>query len=269
MSWTRTFLLAILFLATIPIVSGCGSENADNKKKEETPPDSSESSTQSPKTEKTTPSQLSAAHILIAYKGSERAAATVTRSKAEALDLAKEIAEKAKAKDADFPALAQEHSDGPSGPGGGSLGVFPLGGMVPPFEQALLALDVGEVSGIVETQFGYHIILRNPVILASAKHILVQYQGSMRAPGSITRTKEEALTRVKECLERANKGEDFAALAEEYSDGPSKSRGGDLGEFPKGAMHPKFDEAVFTGEVGKVSEIVETPFGYHIIYRYK
>jgi parvulin-like peptidyl-prolyl isomerase len=218
------------------------------------------------------PSEVSAAHILVMYAGSARAPESVTRSKEEALELAESITKMAKAPDADFAALAKQYSDGPSGPRGGSLGNFAPNGMVKPFADALLKLEIGDVSGVVETQFGYHIIQRQEVKeipKASAKHILVMYQGSMRAPPSITRSKEEAYARIEECLERARAGEKFEDLALEYSDGPTGRTGGDLGEFQQGQMAPAFEEATFSCEVGGITEIVETPFGYHIIYRYK
>ncbi|NLE38589.1 MAG: peptidylprolyl isomerase, partial [Pirellulaceae bacterium] len=50
---------------------------------------------------------------------------------------------------------------------------------------------------------------------------------------------------------------------------PSRARGGHLGEFSKGEMHPDFEKAAFECEVGKATGIVETPFGYHIILRYE
>lgn len=63
---------------------------------------------------------------------------------------------------ADFAALAQEFSTGPSGPNGGSLGWFGQGRMVAPFEQAVMSLTVGEVSPLpVQTQFGWHVIILN------------------------------------------------------------------------------------------------------------
>ena len=62
---------------------------------------------------------------------------------------------------ADFATVAKEKSTGPSGPGGGSLGWFGAGQMVPDFEKAVIALGAGEVSVPVQTQFGWHVIILN------------------------------------------------------------------------------------------------------------
>ena len=69
---------------------------------------------------------------------------------------------------ADFPALAAEKSTGPSGPNGGSLGWFGKGMMVPAFEEAVIALEKGEVSAPVQTQFGWHVIILNDERTAEA-----------------------------------------------------------------------------------------------------
>ena len=61
---------------------------------------------------------------------------------------------------ADFAALAQEHSDCPSGKSGGDLGKFGRGQMVKAFEDTTYGLDVGSTSDVIETGFGYHIIQR-------------------------------------------------------------------------------------------------------------
>ena len=68
---------------------------------------------------------------------------------------------------ADFAALAQEHSTGPSGPGGGKLGWFGAGMMVEEFQAAVEQMDVGSVSPPVETQFGWHVILLSETRVAA------------------------------------------------------------------------------------------------------
>jgi parvulin-like peptidyl-prolyl isomerase len=72
---------------------------------------------------------------------------------------------------------------------------------------------------------------------------------------------------AKEVLEKINKGESFAKLAEAYSLDSSKKRGGDLGTFGRGMMVREFENAAFGLEKGQVSGIVKTQFGYHIIKR--
>ena len=70
---------------------------------------------------------------------------------------------------------------------------------------------------------------------------------------------------AKEILDKLNSGSDYAELAKEYSIDGSASQGGNLGFFPRGRMVKPFEEAAFALEVGEISEIVKTDFGYHII----
>ena len=81
-----------------------------------------------------------------------------------------------------------------------------------------------------------------------------------------TLTKDEALKKSQELLERARKGEDFAKLATENSDDQgSKDKGGEYDFFAHGKMVPEFEKAAFALQPGQISEPVETQFGYHII----
>ena len=101
-----------------------------------------------------------------------------------------------------------------------------------------------------------------------ARHVLIMWMGTDRAPASVVRTREQALAVAQEVHRRAKKGDDFARLAVEFSDEPNAAgRGGSLGRFGKGQMVGAFEEAAFKLQVGQVSEIVETPFGFHIIQR--
>lgn len=116
--------------------------------------------TPEPKVEKP-PEAVAAQHVLIAYRGAKNAPKDVTRSKTEAKSLADEIAKKAK-EGADFTALVKEHSEDPGTKERlGSVGKFTPDKMVKPFSDAAFALKVDEVSDVVETEFGYHIIKRN------------------------------------------------------------------------------------------------------------
>jgi peptidyl-prolyl cis-trans isomerase C len=83
---------------------------------------------------------------------------------------------------------------------------------------------------------------------ASARHILV-----------------ETTEQCEELKSRIEAGEDFGAIAEEYSKCPSGKVGGDLGKFSPGQMVQEFDEVVFSAEMGKVHGPVKTNFGYHLI----
>jgi len=91
------------------------------------------------------------------YAGSARS--TATRTQAEAQTQIQGIKAQIDA-GGDFAELARKHSDCPSGKSGGDLGSFGRGQMVGPFEQAAFGLPVGGTSGVIETQFGYHVIRR-------------------------------------------------------------------------------------------------------------
>lgn len=104
------------------------------------------------------PEVITASHILLAYDGAERS--TATRTKEEAEEIITQLAADINEGIVTFEDAALEYSDCPSGARGGSLGEFGKGAMVGEFEDTAFALSVGGVSGVVETQFGFHLIKR-------------------------------------------------------------------------------------------------------------
>ena len=96
-------------------------------------------------------------------------------------------------------------------------------------------------------------------------HVLVSYVDAQNSSSLLT--KEEALERIQDLKSQVLSGMSFSEIATEFSDCPSAEKGGDLGKFGRGAMVKAFDIAAFELEVGEVSEVVETEFGYHLIHR--
>lgn len=98
-----------------------------------------------------------------------------------------------------------------------------------------------------------------------ASHILIAYNGSQGSNPQITRTKNEAKNEANRILKLARSNPDnFSSYAIDFSDGPSKSNGGDLGFFQEGNMVKPFNDFVFNNRVGRIG-LVETDFGYHVI----
>jgi peptidyl-prolyl cis-trans isomerase C len=96
--------------------------------------------------------------------------------------------------------------------------------------------------------------------MAHARHILITAKET--EPKADKDRKRAKLVQIKKQLKD---GANFADLAKQFSDCPSKERGGDLGFFPRGQMVKPFEQAVFKMMPGDVSDIVETEFGYHLI----
>ncbi|MBR6470775.1 MAG: peptidylprolyl isomerase [Victivallales bacterium] len=103
--------------------------------------------------------------------------------------------------------------------------------------------------------------MRTPALL-SAAHILVLFPSQSPTDDE----KAETLKKAQEIRATlAEDGSNFAEVAAEKSDCPSKQNGGDLGQFPKGTMVPEFEEALVKLQEGEISDPVETIFGYHLI----
>jgi parvulin-like peptidyl-prolyl isomerase len=144
---------------------------------------------------------------------------------------------------------------------GSQLDYQPVKKLAPDVAAILGAGKQGDVIGPITLQSGTFIYkvdsLRSGVNeLVKASHILVKFGSN----------KDSAKAFAAQVLARAKKGEDFAALALEYSQDPgSKDRGGEYDYFPKGQMVKPFEDACFNNAPGSVVGPVETDFGYHII----
>ncbi len=164
---------------------------------------------------------------------------------------------------ADFAELAEKYSDDPaSAKRGGDLGLISRGDFVNEYETVAFGLNDGEVSDIVQTQFGFHIIKmderRGEKI--RTRHILVQ----------VTPTEEDEQRTIEELnqlRERALAGEDFSELAMANSDDENvKNDKGLLGTFEIEKLAiPEFKEIVNELEIGEISKPFKTDFGYHIV----
>ncbi len=112
----------------------------------------------------------------------------------------------------------------------------------------------------VKAEYARRAKLDSADVEVRARHIVIQVP-----KGSDAAAEEEARQRALALAERARKGEDFVELAKNFSEGPSKEDGGDVGFFKKGDMVAAFEKAAFALEVGGVSDPVRTPFGWHVI----
>jgi peptidyl-prolyl cis-trans isomerase D len=108
--------------------------------------------------------------------------------------------------------------------------------------------------------YEYHIDKFSQPDRVKARHILFKLD-----PSATKEEEKRIREKAEKVLEEARQGKDFAALAEEYSEGPTKSKGGDLGYFSRGKMLKAFEDAAFKLKKGEISDLVRTSYGFHII----
>ncbi len=161
----------------------------------------------------------------------------------------------------DFLEAATKYSIDPSlRQNGGKYGWITAGVYPYEFEEAVYNTPVGEVSAVTETPYGYHIMRINERRPDAGEvhgaHILIQ-AGEKR--DSIA-----AKALIDSLYGALRAGADFAELARNFSDCPSKAEGGDLGWFGRGRMVPDFEDVIFGLNLNEYSEPFQTRFGWHI-----
>jgi len=226
-----------------------------------------------------TPPELIAVRVLlVAYQGAQGAGPAQQRTRPEALERARMLASMARTGD-HLAELVPKYSD--RGAAAEDMGLFKLRPSQPiPFSAAVvdaaLALTPGQISDAVATPEGYVVIERlddppaGPERIA-ARHILISYAGSPKAVAGATRSESEARALAEQVVTQARQpGADWKALAAKYTDEPGgKERAGDLGKFGRHQMVPAFEKAAFALPVGQISDVVQSPFGFHVIQRYE
>ena len=170
---------------------------------------------------------------------------------------------------ADFGEIAEKYSEDPSAAQNkGLLGYFSAFQMVYPFENMAFKTPVGEVSQIVRSRFGYHLIKIHDERLIPGEikvaHIMKMFP---------KQASEETIAKLKltadSIWQKATSGADFAELAKKYSDDKqSAANGGVMASFTPTNMVPSFSEAAYAlKNDGDISPVIRTPYGWHIIKR--
>lgn len=182
---------------------------------------------------------------------------------------------------ADFATLAASFSDGDEALSGGHIGTRPLEGWPDVFIEAIRGLGPGQVSSIIRTGQGFHIlkVTNRGVAEPVARQRAPSVEGGSEGPVMVTQTQashiliklsqvmddEKARSRLEQLRQRILHGEDFADIARNYSEDPSAPQGGDLGWLSPGETVPAFEQAMDALSIGEVSAPIRSPFGWHLI----
>jgi len=167
----------------------------------------------------------------------------------------------------DFGALAKEYSQDPSAQSNdGYLGFFAAFKMVYPFETGAYNTKAGEISEIVRTRFGYHVLKvhskREAIGEIKVAHIMMIVKGDMD-----DKSKAAAKQKIDEVYAKLQAGDPFETLAQQFSeDQQTRGKGGELPWFGAGKFVPEFENSAFAlTEEGSFSAPVKTKYGWHII----
>ena len=172
-----------------------------------------------------------------------------------------------------FETLAKaDSSDAATGSLGGELGWLNSNPTYTDLYQELKGVASGTVvNHVIDMQNAYVVAQVEDTMATgtemSGNHILIQYAGAQNAPTTVTSTKDEARAQI-EAIRAQLTPVNFADMAKKYSQEPGAAQsGGSLGWFGKGVMVPAFEAPAFALKVGQISDVIETPFGFHVIFK--
>lgn len=173
---------------------------------------------------------------------------------------------KTKLESEDFGNLAIQYSISSNASSGGLLPWRKAVEMPELFENAVKKQSIGFISEPLESGSGYHILKLED---KRGEYVKFEDQWSSRhillIPSAI-RTEDETKVQLTEIRERIINGEKFEDLAKEFSEDPgSAKQGGDLGWLGLGVTAPEFEQTMTTSEIGVISEVFETDFGFHFL----
>jgi peptidyl-prolyl cis-trans isomerase SurA len=165
-----------------------------------------------------------------------------------------------------FAQIAATYSDAPDALQGGTLGWRASGRLPQVFLGAVSKLQPGEVSDVLRSPNGFHIVKllekRGRAAVAGVQQTNVRHI-LLRAREGLTET--EARNRLQQMRDRITGGADFAELAKQFSEDASASKGGDLGWIAPGDTVPEFEKVMNALRDNEVSPPVQTPFGWHLV----
>ena len=167
---------------------------------------------------------------------------------------------------ADFAQLSASHSDAPNALQGGAFGWRASGKMPALFADALKPLQPGQVSPLLKSSNGFHILkLFDKRGLDATLHVTQTHARHILIKTNELTSEADARNRLLQLKERVDNGVKFDELARLHSEDASASKGGDLGWINPGDTVPDFEKAMNALQPGEVSAPIQSPFGWHLI----
>lgn len=199
------------------------------------------------------PAAIKLAHVLLTVEVTQ---ATTEQVRSRIMQVLSEIQS-----GLDFSEAAKKYSEDPTAPSGGDLGWLSKGDLVGPFEDAAFQLTPGQVSGVVRTDIGLHLIqcLEKSKDRVRVRHIFLSLAPTAADTAAVVQRADSVALSARDSA-------DFCGLAQTYSkDEESRKNCGELGWYPIDEMFPEFKTALENSSAGEIVGPVKTQFGWHVL----